>query len=249
MHTLSRLTLPVATAAVLVLIALALPVSGEVSNQYVNISPLPAGGVALDEMGKPDPRGAVHTNIPAAYTPGSGYFSVAAYQGDYSTKLSPYYSDPFGNGTGILSAGFFNKSRTYFSVMYLSRALDKALNLQCQLRDEDEKSPALAIGIQDIFRTERANRSPYLVATKRFDIKDVPCYGTLGFGWGRFDEKPFAGVSASFNRYVSGMLEFDGFGTNAGLAIRPLPATGISLVVARNDLSSWLLGASLTVNH
>lgn len=219
----------------------------QVSNQFINISPLPGGGIALNEQGRPDSRGAVYVNIPTAYTPGAGYVSVGGYRGDYDPDLSPFYSDPFGNGSAIVAAGMFGRPRTFFSIMYLSKVRDRALNMQWQLRDETDGLPSLAIGIQDIFRTERDNRSPYLVATKRFDVHGLPCYATLGFGWARFDEMPFGGVSASLNRHVSGILEFDGYQVNFGLGLRPFPNRGLSLLAGNNGFRSWVVGASATI--
>ncbi len=222
-------------------------VYAQVSNQYINVSPLPGGGITLDNRGKTDPRGAVYMNVPTAYTPGAGYAAVGVYYGDYDAKLDPFYNDKFGNGSAIIGLGLGAKSRVFVSAMFLSKVWDCAYNAQFMLRDETDSAPSLAVGMQDIARTEAHNRSPYVAATKRYEVCGVPCYATVGFGGGRFDDKPFGGVSASLNRHVSGIIEYDGFQANIGVVTRPFPDHGVSVLVGSNGFRSWLVGASVSI--
>jgi len=197
--------------------------------QYINIAPLPGAGLALDSEGRPDGQGAMQVNIPVAYTPGADFVNVAAYSGQFEGHQS---RPPWNNGTGVLGMGFGSWPRCYVSMMAVSSCLfsdSKAVNAQVQLTRESANSPALAVGVQDILDKEHGDFSDahntgagyYAVATKAFGVGGRTLYGTLGYGTGRFLDKPFGGLCAPVSDHLSLAAEYDGFQLNAGLGWRP----------------------------
>lgn len=197
--------------------------------QYANVSPLPGGCIALNQDGKPDGQGAMQINIPVAYTPGNGYTSLGAFSGEH---LDVYYNDAEQNGTGVLAFGFGGWPRLYGSAMAVSSWIaddSKAVSLQLQCIKETDKTPAVAVGIQDLLNKEwkqyrqkmNTKVGYYAVATKKFDIDDKPIYTTLGYGAGKFLNRPFVGLSYPINNHLSIASEYDGYQINAGLGWRP----------------------------
>lgn len=197
--------------------------------QYINLAPLPGAGLALNPAGRPDGQGAMQINIPVAYTPGDGFINLGAYSGQFEGRRS----DPaWNNGTGVLGLGFGTTHRLYASVMAVSSCLfsdSKAVSVQFQLAEESEGAPALSIGAQDLLDKEHDDFSEdhqtgvgyYAVATRGFALGDRQVYGTLGYGFGRFLNRPFGGVCAPLSDQFSLSAEYDGFQVNAGLGWRP----------------------------
>jgi len=124
--------------------------------QYVNVAPLPGSGLALDSEGKPDGQGAMQINIPVAYTPGSDFASISAYAGQFARRDKSH--PDWANGTGTLAFGFGKWPRVYGSAMAVSSLIwtdSKVLSGQMQVVKETERSPAIAIGAQDILNKEQ----------------------------------------------------------------------------------------------
>lgn len=223
--------------------------------QYANIAPLPGGGIALDQNGKPDGNGAIQMNIPVAYTPGENYFNIGVYSGEY---LDNYSTDSEENGSGIIAFGFGTWPRFYGSAMAVSHWIatdNKSVSMQLQIVEESKNLPALAIGVQDVLRKEwkqyhnimNCDEGYYAVATKRFAIKDKPLYASLGYGCGRFMNSPFAGLSYPVNDNMNLICEYDGYQINGGLAWRPSGRYGsLTFLAGYNGKCGKLLGGSYT---
>ncbi|MEN6356352.1 MAG: YjbH domain-containing protein [Armatimonadota bacterium] len=198
--------------------------------QYANVSPLPGGCIALNQDGKPDGRGAMQINIPVAYTPGNGYASLGAFSGEH---LNAYYSDKEQNGTGVLAFGFGGWPKLYASAMAVSSWIaddSKSVSFQLQCIKETDKVPAVAVGVQDLLNKEwkqfrqkmNTKVGYYAVATKQFDIDNKSIYTTLGYGAGKFLNRPFVGLSYPINDHLSIASEYDGYQINGALGWRPL---------------------------
>ncbi len=224
--------------------------------QYVNVAPLPGSGLALDSEGKADGQGAMQINIPVAYTPGADFAGISAYAGQFARRDKSH--PDWANGTGTLAFGFGKWPRVYGSAMAVSSLIwtdSKVLSGQMQVVKETERSPAIAIGAQDILNKEQKDFgatsntgvSYYAVATKTFRISDHKVYGTLGYGAARFLDRPFVGLSAPINNQVSFATEYDGYQINAAVGWRPWgrysPAT---LLAGWNGRCGALAGAQVT---
>ncbi|MGC8863168.1 MAG: YjbH domain-containing protein [Armatimonadota bacterium] len=219
------------------------------STQYANIAPLPGAGIAFDPRGEPDGFGAVQANIPIAYTPGAGQSSLGIYGGSHIGEFSPKLP----NGSGSFSAGFGTSLRVYFSAMQVSSLLfedSKALSVQVQLAEETAKTPALALGCQDLLNKEKqtgASRAWYFVATRSVVLSDRNLYVTVGYGGGRFLHRPFAGVSVPLSGSLNAAVEYDGFQVNEALAWRPGGRFGaVTILAGYNNRCGALLGAGAT---
>jgi len=196
------------------------PTSDDVpSAQYMNVAPLPGAGTALNSLGDPDGLGAFQVNIPVAYTPRWGYVSAGVFKGDHPHTPGT----GFGNGTGILGAAFGNYPSVYVSGLQASEILEesKCLSLQVSVLRENDTTPALAVGVQDLLEKEARMQSLYFVATKTFRAGSRPVYATAGFGGGRFLDGPIGGVSTPLTESLNAALEWDGYQINTGLGWRP----------------------------
>lgn len=223
--------------------------------QYVNIAPLPGGGMALNSEGKPDGQGAMQVNIPVAYTPGENFFSLGAFAGQWNTGADA--SPSWHNGSGVIAFGFGKWPRFYGSGMAVSSILfydSKAINLQLQVIEETTDTPAVAIGVQDAGNKEHefsykssVGAGYYIASTKQFRLNNRKIYSTLGYGVGRFLHRPFAGVSTPFSDSLSLAAEYDGYQINAAIGWRPTgrfsPAT---LIVGWNGNCGALVGVQGT---
>jgi len=216
------------------------------SVQFANIAPLPGAGIALGPEGKPDGDGALQINIPVAYTPGADTFSLSVYGGGYIDQFNPKLQ----NGTAVFSAGFGGWPRVFISAMQLSRLLltdSKALSAQVQVVRESSRTPAVAVGGQDLLNKERelgAARGFYAVATKSVHFRGGGLHLTIGYGTGRFLDHPFAGISAPLGDKFSAAVEYDGFQFNEGIAFRPGGRFGsVTMLAGYNDRCGLILGA------
>jgi hypothetical protein len=223
--------------------------------QYVNVAPLPGGGVALNADGKPDGAGAMQINIPMAYTPGKGYVEISAYAGQWAdTSTKPSWH----NGSGALGFGFGTWPRFYGSGMAVSSLVfedSKALNAQLQVVKESDLAPAIAIGAQDILNKEEADFgetsntgvSYYGVATKQLSISGKPVYFTAGYGAARFLDRPFGGISIPLNDYLTVATEYDGFQVNTALGWRPWGRfSPVTVLGGYNGQAGLLTGVHIT---
>ena len=218
------------------------------STQFVNIAPLPGGGYAINAQGEPDGSGAVQVNIPVAYTPGANQSNLGAYGGSHIGQ----FSRKLPNGSGMFGAGFGGFPRVYFSAMQVSSLLfadSKALSVQLQVAEEAPRRPALAFGSQDLLNKEQEtgeSRSYYGVATKSFPLSKSSLHVTLGYGTGRFLDRPFGGVSVPIGHKLNAAIEYDGFQMNEALAWRPGGRFGsVTLLVGYNHRCGVLIGAGI----
>jgi len=219
-------------------------VSGYERSQYVNIAPLPGAGIALNAAGELDGLGALQINIPVAYTPGWGYVAGGGFEGAHIG--GPSWS--FDNGTGVVATAFFGKPSVFISGMKVSHLVDEsfALNGQAGLVRDTAKTPAFAVGEQDMLGKEPGGVSPYLVFTKSLSLNRYPVFATLGYGGGRFLDKPFGGLSAPLGTSCNLAVENDGYQFNAGLGFRPGGRNGkLTLLLAHNSKAGWLAGLSV----
>ena len=65
------------------------------------------------------------------------------------------------------------------------------------------------------------SRSFYAVATGRLGTEEKFVYLTLGYGNGRFNNRPFGGLSWPVCDKLTVFGEYDGFQTNYGIAFHP----------------------------
>lgn len=221
--------------------------------QYANVAPLPGGGLALNQDGEPDGRGAMQINIPIAYTPGDGYASLGAFSGEH---VSVYYGNSEQNGTGVLAFGFGKWPRLYASGMAVSSWLaddSKAVSMQLQFIRETERTPAVAVGIQDLLNKEwkefrhkmNTEVGYYFVATKRLTVAEKPVYASLGYGTGKFLDRPFVGLSYPMNDRLSLAGEYDGYQLNAGVGWRPFGRySAITVLAGYNGKCGPMVGAT-----
>ena len=242
----SRIAAFAAAAALVCLACCIAPaaVSAKTPNtQYGNISPLPGGGVAVNADGERDGLGAFQLNIPVAYTPRWGYWSLSAFNGGHFGP-GPGETD---NGSGILAAGFGSSRPVYVSAMQVSRVWDesKAYSAQISLTPEKLGAPAISVGMQDIQEKEEDGTSAYVVATKSFQRHGMRIYGTLGYGTGRFINQPFGGISVPVSESLNVAVEWDSYQINTGLGWRPGGQNGwLTLVAGYNGQAGFLFGAS-----
>ncbi|MFQ3548942.1 MAG: hypothetical protein SNJ70_04265 [Armatimonadota bacterium] len=224
--------------------------------QFVNMAPLPGGCYAVNERGKPDGLGAGQINIPVAYTPGDGYWSVGATSGEYATRQ---YHRNEENFSGVVSFGVGGSPRIYLSAMFVSTWIANdtpAFNFQIHAFDETEKLPSLAFGCQDLANKENTDSgdvantkaSYYAVMTKGFNIpKGNKLYATLGWGAGRFLDTYFGGMSYPISEYVTVAAEYDGFQMNEGIIVRPQGRNGnLSFTIGNNNKAGVLVGMMIT---
>lgn len=211
--------------------------------QYANIAPLPGSCVAVNASGRPDGLGAFQINIPAAYTPARGFVAVGAFVGAHIR--GPV--DEFGNGSGYVAAGLSDRRRLFVSAMKVSHIAgeSRVWSFQTSILEESEKSPALSLGVQDLFEKEPDGRSPYLVATRTFNIRGHSIFASLGYGGGRFLDNTFGGVSVPLGDKFNLAVEHDGYQLNAGLGWRPGGREGkVCILAAYNGKCGWLTGIS-----
>lgn len=216
------------------------------TQQYVNISGLPGGGQPLDPLGRAtgEGPGAVQLNIPLAFTPSRGYAGVGGWQGSYVGRAS----DNFENGTALISVGAGKPGHgVYVGIMFLSRVMDYAYNIQWQVAHRTDDQAGIAIGIQDVLDTEEGARSPYIVASKVFTENRWSPAVTLGYGEGRFRNQVFVGFSAKLNKWAYLTAEYDGFQFNGGFVLQPWHSGSVypSLTLAVNDSNRPLIGLAL----
>lgn len=226
------------------------------------ISSLPGNGFGVTPEGRAGFDGALQMNVPVAYTPCWGNWVGGYWAGSYNT-WSPTIktSGDDVNGTGTLAGGFGPPGGgLYLAEMFTSNAGETCYNVQYQLRKDNWDKPAFAVGIldftdhRDSFPGVRQNaRSFYGVATGRLGTETHFVYVTLGFGNGRFNDRPFGGISWPVCDKMTVFGEYDGRQTNVGFALSPhsrLDNSKWNMVIlgglAHLDLPN--LGVALTYN-
>lgn len=221
--------------------------------QYADVAPLPGAGTALDWHGSPDGLGSVQVNIPIAYTPGANYANASAYGGGYFLGSAEEVdrNQTLPNGTAVVGVGFGGSPRLYVSLMAVSSLVfteSKAVNGQLQLVEEGPHTPALAIGTQDLLNKEWQSghaRAYYAVATKSLPLGGRNLYMSLGYGTGRFLDRPFVGASLPLSSQFNFSTEYDGFQLNQGIDWRPGGRFGsLTFLGAYDGRTGWLIGAN-----
>lgn len=204
--------------------------------QFRGLSGLPGGGFSVNPDGTFGFKGAMAYTTPIAYTPGGARFAVGAGLVSNNTQLRFFRSGEKadkaeGNGTGFFLAGFDMPyaGRLSGSLMVLSGVQDSALNFQFQPSIPGRFQ--LAAGVQDLagvggsggtFDEDRdSSQSFYLVGTAPMGEKG---HFSLGGGTGRF-RKGFANASYNVLNNVKGIVEFEGFHWNYGIAFNTGPLT------------------------
>jgi hypothetical protein len=203
--------------------------------QFRGLSGLPGGGYGVLPDGKLSITGAVAFTTPIAYTPGSGRFVVGTGLVSNHRKLR-FFSDRAdgdkaeGNGTAFALVGWelANAGRLATTFVMFSGIQDSGVNVQFQPRSPSKV--AIAFGVQDatgrggaggtLEEDMASSRSFYIVAT--IPVKDL-AYISAGLGSKRFKEG-FANASFSLGRGLKGVVEFEGYHWNYGVAF---------------DLGSW----------
>ncbi len=211
-------------------------------DQSANVAPLPGCGFPISISGETGDYGLLHANVPCAYTPSRGTLEAAIFRGDYITPKD----EAFGNGSAFVGYGFSREPRVYASLMATDGGLDNGLmaNAQVQISEESDSVPAVSVGIQDAFETEKGNSSAYIVVTKSVEAGlESRTYLTAGYGGGRFTDSMFAAVSQPLGKYTTAFCEYDGYQANYGIGFRlPEISENLCATLAYNGKAGWLVG-------
>ena len=131
-----------------------------------------------------------------------------------------------------------------------------------QLCPETVRSPAVAVGMEDILNNVEARQavgSPYAVVSRTFWNPRLMLEGksllarttlSLGYGGGRFRRQPFAALATSLSDCSQGIVEHDRYGFNVGLSAAPWrrqPGLVVGVYDMRIDNASYhTVAGSLT---
>jgi hypothetical protein len=232
--------------------------------EFRYISGLPGGGFGVTPDGRVGFDGALQMNVPVAYTPCGGNYVLGYWSGSTDPwDVTLDTEGPKVNGTGLLAAGFGKSDHgVYVAFMPTSKESEAVWNFQIQLRRDDWDKPAFAVGVQDSadqrdrVRGGRGGggRSYYGVATGRLGTEEKFVFLTLGWGGGRFNSRPFGGISWPFHDKFTAFVEYDGFNANVGLAHswRPrLHQDRLNMITLFGlvDLDRPLIGSCITYSH
>ncbi len=197
--------------------------------QFRHSSTLPGNLFGVSPEGQVGFAGALQQNVPVAYTPVRDNWVIGYNSGSNTGSVEMGWGGSEVNGTAFIGMGWGEPGRgIYGSWMATGSDICPAYNLQVQLAAGGQGRPAFAVGVQDILNQREdyvgdphGARSFYGVATKSIgDLLDG--YVSLGWGNGRFNESVFGGVSISLSDTLTLVAEYDGFNTNAGLALSGL---------------------------
>ena len=207
------------------------------------------GGASSDTISTPNAFAA-----PA----GVGYVGVSAHT---EPKARDALDGIFviGAGTGTVA------SAVEFSVVLsdLSRLSRPFASVKWHFHNETARSPALAVGVEDLTASASHSATPYLAASKTFwDTSARSAFlmhttVSTGFGGGRFSRRPFGAVSSSLDSFSKAILEYDGRGLNAGVSISQSvsPHVVTIVVLGRQRLTTpaqgaWTMGLAVAwVEH
>ena len=200
--------------------------------QFRSLSGLPGGGFGITKDGTPTFRGAFALSTPIAYSLGNNRWSLGV--ANTSDDLRFRFFERSGekkndsNGTAALMGGIGTPVGDFtLGYMVLSSIGDNVFTAPFSSRLKTDKI-ALGIGLQDVFsrggdsgealdnakKLDRS-RSFYVVATAEA-CEDV--YVSLGAGTRRF-EGLFGNASFPLVRGFRGMVEYDTFNWNMGVAV------------------------------
>lgn len=198
--------------------------------QFRYLSGLPGGGFGVDYDGTVGFAGAMQMTIPVGYTPASGNWVLVGAAGAVNGGLQIDLGGDDVNGSAVLGAGF-GKPENALWLAHMSTGdnliSEPAYNLQWQLLPETAEHAGVAVGVVDLLnmRPERLShifegggRSFYAVATRQAGTPDHPQYWTIGFGTGRYNDRPFGGLCYQASDRLKLMAEYDGFNPNVAAA-------------------------------
>ena len=197
--------------------------------QFRHSSALPGNLFGVSPEGEVGFAGAFQQNVPVAYTPTSGNWVIGGNSGSNTGSIEVGFGGEDVNGTAFLGAGWGKPGRAmYGSWMMTGTDIAESWNLQVQLAPGGGNRWAAAIGVQDLLNERDAypgdphsGRSIYGTLTRPLS-DPIKGYLTLGWGNGRFNDSPFAGLSVPLGGTLNLVAEYDGMQTNAGLAISGL---------------------------
>ncbi len=224
---------------------------------------LPGGGFGVTPDCRAGFDGAMQINIPVAYTPGPGNVAVGYWAG----SVEPWHvrfdtEGPDVNGTALIGAGVARG--LWVSYMATAKGHEACWNVQWQICQDRWERPAIAVGVVDLSNRRDAHigprgywggaRSVYVVATGRRGTEENFVYITLGWGNGRFNSRPFGGITWPRWRHFSAFAEYDGWDFNVGMgfSLRPRKISSrwnIVGVAALVDLDRPVVGACFTYSR
>ena len=218
---------------------------------------LPGNGFGVDENGQIGAGGARHMSVPCAYTPARGNYAVTYYSGSEDNSIQFEFGGHKTESTGHWGIGLGKPGRgIYVAEAFVEKHLSvNAYHLQWQVVDETEDTPAVAVGVFDIFdqRQEMTGiphgaRSFYAVASRKVTGGDKPLYASLGIGSGRFNDRPFGGVSWYPARNVNLGVEYDGLlvRPHASYQVHDKDEWGVSLGLGWADFDRPASGFTIT---
>lgn len=212
------------------LFAVALLLAPAVAQAQDLIYALP-GGVSADNISTPNgfaaPAGVFYAGISAHSEP---------HAGDALDALAI-----IGAGTGSISSAV----ELSFVVSDISALSGDFVSAKWHFHNETARSPAVAVGIEDITASASHSATPYVAATKTFwDTSARSAFlmrktVSLGFGGGRFHRRLFGAASVSLDSYSKAIAEYDGQGVNVGLSVsEPLSPRAVWVfVLAYQDIA------------
>lgn len=225
-------------------------------------SGLPGNNSGVMPDGRVGADGAVQMSIPVAYTPCEGNYVLDLNLGMINGGFTIGYDQDDQNGTLNLGIGFLRPGHgLYASHMAVSEDNEPSYQLQWQVLDEDEKTPAIAIGGLDLNNQREVSqykkfdgggRSGYVVATKHVDLEgDDDLYLTLGLGSGRY-KGHFGGACYRFNDQLALSLEYDTLGYNSCVTYGlkgPEATDNYVMFLGVGDMSRAAYGLTYTHAH
>jgi len=233
-------------------------------HQFRHTSGLPGCAFGTTPDGRIGFDGALQQNIPIGYTPCSESYITGVWSGSDDSSFPSRFSGRGVNGNSMIGVGFGStRNATFVSALFTNEDWDEGYNLQVQLSTETADSPAVSVGVMDLFDQRprdpsgiKGARSFYITATKSSDSVYQPVYLTFGWGNGRFDHTPFIGLSWSFHEHFTLLFEYDSLSTNAGLAYgvngrakQQVDNWNTVLYVGHTDLERPLLGLAATYSR
>jgi hypothetical protein len=196
--------------------------------EFRHYAGLPGTIIGVDEAGKLGPKGAMGISTPVAHSLGRNQWAFGIGNTSFRGGLR-FFEDKNGlaDGTAWGLVGFTTKAGEFsLGGMLLSTQRDNVMNLQFTPRTTWDNLK-VAVGVQDAFNTGGSagesidlpngggnSRSLYAVATVKL-LEGA--YASLGTGTRRF-QGAFGNVSAEIARGFKGVIEYDTFNWNYGIA-------------------------------
>ncbi|MCE5324010.1 hypothetical protein LLG46_11940 [bacterium] len=221
-----------------------LAAASTVPSQFGTLGPLPGDGFAVDSEGKLDGFGALQINIPIAYTPLTGYVVASGSAGGVTEDKSN-----FKNGTAVVGGSVGGWPRLWMSAMVIKN--DNAVaNGQLSVFSETLSRPAVAVGLQGLFRNSEVKKWGYITATKGFALRNNKnIYATVGIRGERKNARGIGGLSYPLSQSFNFATEWDGYQFNNGIAWRPGGQRGnVTLFGTYNSQTGLQAGASIYHN-